>query len=141
MFPRQRVLSLLGILLFILHAAVTDAQTFRGGIAGRIADATGAMLPGVSVTATNDATGVARTTVTSANGDFSIPDLQLGTYTIEASLQGFQTVKTQVEVSVSQIASVDLKMGLSQVSETINVTAGLPLRSACERSSSAPSST
>ena len=123
MFPRQRVLSLLGILLFILHAAVTDAQTFRGGIAGRIADATGAMLPGVSVTATNDATGVARTTVTSANGDFSIPDLQLGTYTIEASLQGFQTVKTQVEVSVSQIASVDLKMGLSQVSETINVTA------------------
>src|SRR5438270_855195 len=44
-------------------AAVCDAQTFRGGISGHIADATGAVLPGASVTATNDATGVARTTV------------------------------------------------------------------------------
>ena len=52
-----------------------------------------------------------------------MPDLQLGTYTIEATLQGFQTLRTKVEVSVSQVASVDLKMGLSQVAETINVTA------------------
>ena len=52
-----------------------------------------------------------------------MPDLQLGMYTIEATLQGFQTLRTKVEVSVSQVASVDLKMGLSQVAETINVTA------------------
>ena len=79
--------------------------------------------PGVTVTATNDATGLSRTTTTSTGGDFSVPDLQLGTYTIEATLQGFQTLRTKVEVTVSQIASVDLKMGLSQVAETINVTA------------------
>ncbi len=104
-------------------AGVSAAQTFRGGIAGRVADSTGAVLPGVTITATNDATGVSRTTTTSAGGDFSVPDLQLGTYTIEATLQGFQTLRTKVEVTVSQIASVDLKMGLSQVAETINVTA------------------
>jgi len=123
MFPRQRLGSALCFFLIIGVAAVCDAQTFRGGISGRIADATGAVLPGVTVTATNEATGVARTTVTSASGDFSIPDLQLGTYTIEATLQGFQTLKTTAEVTVSRITSVDLKMGLSTVSETVMVTA------------------
>src|SRR5262249_25959270 len=118
MFPRQRLVAALSMFFVILVAAVGSAQTFRGGISGRVADGTGAVMPGVTVTATNDATGVARTTVTSATGDFSIPDLQLGTYTIEATLQGFQTVRTKVEVSVSQIASVDLKMGLSTVAET-----------------------
>src|SRR5205823_4349013 len=102
---------------------VCGAQTFRGGISGRIVDATGAVLPGVTVTATNAATGVSRTTTSSETGDFSLPDLALGTYTIEAALQGFQTVRTKVEATVSQIASVELKMGLSQVAETINVTA------------------
>jgi hypothetical protein len=104
-------------------SGICGAQTFRGGISGRVADSTGAVLPGVTVTATNDATGVARTTVTSAGGDFSVPDLQLGMYTVEAALQGFQTLRTKVEVTVSQIASVELKMGLSQVAETINVVA------------------
>jgi carboxypeptidase family protein len=107
----------------VVGSSATSAQTFRGGISGRVADATGAVLPGVSVTVTDDATGVSRTTATSTTGDFSVPDLQLGTYTIEATLQGFQTVRTTVEVAVSQIASVELKMGLSTVAETINVTA------------------
>src|SRR3954470_884171 len=116
-------LSMFFVLSLLVSAGICQAQTFRGGISGRVADSTGAVLPGVTVTATNDATAVSRTTVTSTNGDFSLPDLQLGTYTIEATLQGFQTLRTKVEVTVSQIASVDLKMGLSQVAETINVTA------------------
>src|SRR3954454_12040411 len=111
------------VLSLLASAGICQAQTFRGGISGRVADYTGAVLPGVTITATNDATGVSRTTVTSTNGDFSVPDLQLGTYTVEATLQGFQTLRTKVEVSVSQTAAVDLKMGLSQVAETINVTA------------------
>ena len=120
--PSWKHLSAVLVLLFGL-ATVCEAQTFRGGINGRVTDSTGAVLPGVTVTVTNDATGIARTTTTSTAGDFSVPDLQLGTYTIEAALQGFQTLRTKVEVTVSQISSVDLKMGLSQVAETINVTA------------------
>ena len=122
MSPTRRI-TVLFVTILLGFAAVGAAQTFRGGISGRIADATGAVLPGVSVTVTNDATAVSRSTVTSTTGDFSVPDLQLGTYTIEAALQGFQTVRTKVEVSVSQTASVELKMGLSAVAETINVTA------------------
>ena len=120
---RRRFSSTVFLFTFLAIAAVCDAQTFRGAISGRVADTSGGVLPGVTVTATNDATGVARTTTTSASGDFSVPDLALGTYTVEASLTGFQTVRTKVEVSVSQVASVDLKMGLSQVAETITVTA------------------
>ncbi len=109
--------------LALTSSAVAHAQTFRGGISGRVLDSTGAVLPGVSLTATNTATGASRTTTSSGTGDFSFPDLPLGTYAIEASLQGFQTVKTSVEVTVSRIAAVEVKMGLSQVAETVQVSA------------------
>ena len=109
--------------LTLASPLVAHAQTFRGGISGRVLDSTGAVLPGVSLTASNPATGASRTTTSSGSGDFSFPDLPLGMYTIEASLQGFQTVKTTVEVTVSRIAAVELKMGLSQVAETVQVTA------------------
>jgi len=114
-----------GLALAVLFAmaSAAQAQTFRGSINGRVTDSTGAVLPGVTVTATNNGTGVSRTTTTSDTGDFSLPDLQLGTYSIEASLQGFQTVKTTVEVTVSRVSTVDLRMGLSSVSETVQVTA------------------
>lgn len=104
-------------------AATAGAQTFRGSIAGRVVDESGAVLPGVTITATHDATGVARTTVTSGTGDFSVPDVQLGLYTVEAALEGFQTVRTKVEVSVSRVASIELRLGISQLAETVEVTA------------------
>lgn len=111
------------IALIFACAAVSAAQTFRGGISGRVVDATGAVLPGVSVTATHNGTGIARTTTSSETGDFSLPDLPLGAYTVEAALQGFQTMKTTVEVTVSRISSIELKMGLSNVAETVSVSA------------------
>src|SRR5215472_10827488 len=111
------------VILMLGCASVAGAQTFRGGISGRVLDSTGAVLPGVSLTVTNTATGASRTTTSSGSGDFSFPDLPLGTYTIEASLQGFQTVKTTVEVTVSRIAAVEVKMGVSTVAETVQVTA------------------
>src|SRR6266511_655135 len=106
----RRLVSFLAFLAALSVAAICDAQTFRGSITGRVGDQTGAVLPGVTITATNDATGVSRTTTTSATGDFSVPDLQLGTYTVEAALQGFQTLQTKVEVTVSRVSSLDLKM-------------------------------
>ena len=121
--PRRLTVACFVCFFALGIAGVCDAQTFRGGISGRIADPSGAVLPGVTVTATNNATGVARTTTTSATGDFSLPDLPLGTYAIEASLQGFQTLHVNVEATVSRISSVDLKMGLSQVAETVQVSA------------------
>jgi len=127
MFRSARCASIVFVVLVVLGVAVCDAQTFRGSITGRVTDQTGAVLPGVTITATNNGTGVSRTTVTSDSGDFSLPDLALGTYTVEAALQGFQTLKSEVEVTVSRVSSLDLKMGLSQVAETVMVTGSSPL--------------
>jgi hypothetical protein len=107
--------------LVLAGAATGGAQTFRGGISGRVADDSGGVLPGVAVTATNTGTGVSRATVTSSTGDFSLPDLPLGTYTVEASLQGFQPQRATVEVSVSKVTAIDLKLGVSQLSEAVQV--------------------
>jgi carboxypeptidase family protein len=127
MSSRVRLVSAFIILSALGLAGISEAQTFRGSISGRVTDQSGAVLPGVAITATNDATGVARSTVSSDTGDFSIPDLQLGMYTVEALLQGFQTVQTKVEVTVSRIVTVDLKMGISQVAETVTVVGVSPL--------------
>jgi hypothetical protein len=121
--PSPSRLAALTFMLIIGLAAVCGAQTFRGGISGRVTDSTGGVLPGVTVVATHNATGLSRTTTSSAGGDFSMTDLPLGTYTVEVTLQGFQTLKVTVEVSVSRVSSVDLKMGLSQVAETVQVSA------------------
>ncbi|HYM24486.1 MAG TPA: carboxypeptidase regulatory-like domain-containing protein [Vicinamibacterales bacterium] len=120
--PRLNIIrTLFALIIFIAAAAGAGAQTFRGGISGRVIDPSDAVLPGVTVTATNRDTGASRTTTTSATGDFSFPDLPLGTYNLEAELSGFQTQKATVEVAVSRISAIDIKMGLSNVAETVTV--------------------
>lgn len=123
----QRLIPVFTFLAFFIATAISSAQTFRGGIAGRVVDASGGVLPGVSLTATHNGTGVSRTTSSSETGDFSFPDLQLGMYTVEAELQGFQTIKVSVEVTISRVASLDLKMGLTNVAETVTVSASTVL--------------
>jgi hypothetical protein len=112
------------LLTLLAGAAVASAQTFRGGISGRVTDQSGGVLPGATVTATNTGTGVSRTTVTSTTGDFSLPDLALGTYSVEVNLEGFQPQKATVEVTVSKVTAVDIKLGVSQLTETVQVSAG-----------------
>ena len=123
MFVPRRVVSSLLIPVFLALAVMCEAQTFRGGISGRVVDTSGGVLPGVTVTATNAGTAVARTTTTSDTGDFSIPDLALGPYDVEATLQGFQGQKVRVEVSVSRISNIEIKLSVSAVAETIQVSA------------------
>ena len=117
----KRLASLLAAVVLVIGVGSAGAQTFRGGISGRVVDPSGAVLPGVTITATNKDTGASRTTTSSNTGDFSLPDLPLGTYDLEIALSGFQTQHTNVEVTVSRVAAVEVKMGLSQVAETVTV--------------------
>ena len=114
--------AVLATVMFVV-AARADAQTFRGGISGRVADDSGGVLPGVTITATNVGTGLVRTTVSSSTGVFTLPDLPLGNYTVDAVIEGFQPQRAAVEVSVSRVTSADFKMGLSQLTEVVNVSA------------------
>lgn len=113
----------LSVSLLVLVAGLGRAQTFRGGISGRVTDESGAVLPGAAVTATHSGTGLTRATVSSSTGDFILPDLALGPYTLDVALAGFQTQRVTLEVSVSTITAVDLKLGMSQITEAVQVSA------------------
>ena len=83
------------ILVFVLLAAVTlSAQTFRGTILGTVTDPSGAVVAGAKVTVKNLGTGLERTTETSADGSYALPELPIGTYTVTVVLAGFQTFET-----------------------------------------------
>ncbi|MGA8489748.1 MAG: carboxypeptidase-like regulatory domain-containing protein, partial [Terriglobales bacterium] len=69
-------------LLFLLHAGLSDAQTFRGAINGTVKDPSGASVANARVEASEIATGANYDTVTTADGQFSIQDLPLGAYKI-----------------------------------------------------------
>jgi hypothetical protein len=115
------------MLVFVLLAAVSLwAQTFRGTILGTATDPSGAVLPGASVTVKNVATGLARTTETSADGSYSLPELPIGTYTVTVTLAGFQTFQVNgVEVDVSGERRVDAAMKTGQVSTKVEVSGDL----------------
>jgi hypothetical protein len=118
------------ILAFVLMAAVSlSAQTFRGTILGTATDASGAVVAGAKVTVRNVATGLERTTETSADGSYSLPELPIGTYTVTVTQVGFQTfVTTGVTVDVASERRVDAAMKTGQVSTRVEVSADqLPL--------------
>jgi hypothetical protein len=118
------------MLVFVLLAAISlSAQTFRGTILGSVTDPSGAVLPGASVTVKNVATGLARTTETSADGSYSLPELPIGTYTVTVTLAGFQTFQANgVEVDVSGERRVDAAMKPGEISTKVEVSADqLPL--------------
>jgi hypothetical protein len=113
------------MLVFVLLAAISlSAQTFRGTILGTATDPSGAVLPGAKVTVKNAGTGLERTTETSADGSYSLPELPIGTYTVTVTLAGFQTFQANgVEVDVSSERRVDAAMKPGEVSTKVQVSA------------------
>lgn len=126
--------SWLAVTLALLIPVAAWAQA-TSQITGRVVDADGAVLPGVSVTVTNTATGVARDTVTNGEGLFSLPALNPGTYTIRAELAGFAPqMRENVQVLTGATMNVELKLNLASVQETITVSGSAPLVEATQSS-------
>src|SRR5580698_2225210 len=100
--------------LALLSATALVAQTFRGTILGTVTDASGAVISGASVKVHNENTGQDRATQTSADGSYTVSELQIGTYTVTVSQSGFQTSVTSsvtVDVAVERRVDVALKPG------------------------------
>src|SRR5207247_2660647 len=111
-----------------IGAVRVDAQALRATILGTVKDATGATLPGVSVEAKNLLTGVAQSVVTNGQGRFNLPDLPLGTYEVQASIAGFQTVVHKgLTLTVGSQNVVDFTLPIGQVEETVTVTGESPM--------------
>ena len=120
-------LAALALALFIC-ATAADAQDFRGGITGRITDAQGGRLPGVTVTATHLATNVASTATTDSDGGFSIPYLAPGAYKVTAELSGFKKAAREgIEVRIGDRIELALSLEVGNFEETVSVAADTPL--------------
>ena len=113
------------MLLCLAPAAAAQAT---GAIAGVIADETGAVMPGVTVEVRNTSTGQTRSVVSGADGFFSVPQVQPGTYAVTATLAGFKpVVRPSIVVSVGDTSRVDMKLPVGGVQESVTVLGQSPL--------------
>ena len=106
---------------------------------GRVTDESGAVLPGVTVTATQTDTGFTRSAVTDGNGTYVMPNLPTGPYRLEVALQGFRTyVQTGIVLQVAATPTINAVLSVGSLEETVSVEAAAPLvdRSAASQRSS-----
>ncbi len=116
------------IIALVLLTTPSYSQGVTASIVGTITDATGAVLPGVTVTATNEGTGLRREVFTNESGNYTIPLLPVGTYTLETGLPGFRTeIRTGITLNVDARARIDFGLQVGQLTETIEVTSAAPL--------------
>jgi hypothetical protein len=112
----------LALSLVFLAATLAAGQTFRGTILGTVMDASGASVPGASVTVRNADTGLVRTSETQTDGSYRVPELPIGTYDVTIEKIGFRTSVTKaVQVSVAAERRVDAALELGEVRETVLV--------------------
>ncbi|MCY3844727.1 MAG: carboxypeptidase-like regulatory domain-containing protein, partial [Acidobacteria bacterium] len=123
-----------GILLLLAAAAVllapvsAYAQELRGRLVGAVTDATGAVLPGVTVTASSAALIRDRVVVTGSQGGYAFAALPTGDYTVTFALPGFRTVvRGNVRMTLNTTLTVDATLELGGVEETITIAAAAPL--------------
>ena len=123
---RNRFLRL--VLFLLLAATPLMAQEQTASIIGSVTDPSGAVLPGVTVEAVRTPGGNRFSTQTDAGGNFRFASIPSGTYTVTATLSGMEPASIRnVEARLGTSPRVDLKLGLSAVSETISVTAEAPV--------------
>jgi hypothetical protein len=121
-----RVLSVLALVLVVPLTAV--GQDFRGRINGTVTDNTGAVLPGVTVTATSPALIQPQVQVTGEDGSYRFLALPPGVYTVAFELSGFQGIKREgVRVVINQTLTVDQQLPVATLQETVTVTGDSPI--------------
>jgi carboxypeptidase family protein len=123
----RQLSGILCLLLFGAGSFTVYAQTNQGQMAGNVADQSGAYVAGATITATNEATGSVYTAVSTSAGAYRFPSIQLGRYTVKTSASGFkEAVSTGVEVRVSTVTALDIKLNLGGSNETVTVQGNAP---------------
>ncbi len=99
-----------------------------GTIQGRVSDAQGAVLPGVTVTATSPSALGAQTTITSETGNYRFPALPPGSYAVTYELAGFNTLKREgIQITLGFTANVNVELALATLQETVTVSGESPV--------------
>ena len=114
--------------VFVVSASAIVLAQATAQLSGTVADESGAVLPGVTVTATQTETGFARTAVTDASGGYVMPNLPTGPYRLEVSLQGFRTyVQTGIVLQVAASPVINATLAVGNLEETVSVEAATPI--------------
>jgi Carboxypeptidase regulatory-like domain/TonB dependent receptor len=109
-------------LAIIVAAQPAASQVLYGSIVGVVKDAQGATVPGATVTIVNKETNLTRETVTNAEGAYSVINVLPGPYDVKISLAGFREgIRSDVPVTIGQIARIDMTLEVGTVSETVTV--------------------
>ena len=104
------------------------AQAVSGTILGTVTDSSGAVMSNAKVTVVNEGTGLTRTVIADASGEFTAPSLPTGRYTVIAEASGFKTLSlSNIQLGVDQRARIDLKLDVGSVSESVTIEARAPL--------------
>jgi hypothetical protein len=116
------------LIVFLFCAVVGSAQENTATITGQVQDSSGASVAGATVTARNVQTGFDRSVTTNDSGNYTLPLLPIGTYDVTTEKTGFEkTVKTGVLLQVDQHARLDMVLHVGAITNTIQVTAEVPL--------------
>jgi outer membrane receptor protein involved in Fe transport len=125
----KRYINLFLLLLFIAASATTlfAQATASGSIQGTVTDKSQAIVPGADVVITSKATGTTRSATSNDTGHFRFDLLSAGAYTVKVSKKGFSSVLQNVELLVGQTATANTVLNLGSTTETVEVTAAVPI--------------
>src|SRR4051812_14648290 len=116
------------VLLVLASSAVAAGQAVKGSLLGNVSDASGLVLPGVTVTITEVNTNISYSTLSNDSGYYIFSNLKDGTYRVVSELSGFKRiVRDGVEVPVNTTVRVDLKMEVGAIEESVTVVGASPL--------------
>jgi hypothetical protein len=114
----------LAVLMMVSLSVAANAQTFRGAINGTVTDPSGAAVPNAQVKATDKATGIDHSTVTTSDGLFAFQDLPVGTYKVTVTAAGFPVLAVDnITVAQGAIYTLPVKLTMSQQLTTVEVSA------------------
>src|SRR5438093_5439360 len=117
----KRILA--GVAVLFLSSGMAFGQA-TAQISGTVRDQSGAVLPGVEITATQTETGVARSAISNETGSYALPNLAVGPYKLEVSLPGFRTfVQSGIVLQVNSSPAINAVLNVGQVAETVEVKA------------------
>src|SRR5438132_9290435 len=112
-----------GVLLCLTLSIQGFGQSNSATVSGTVSDNSGALIPGVTVTATNTRTGIVTTNLSNETGTYNFVNLQPGNYKVSAELPGFQTQSyTDVELGNAQQVRLNFKLQVSSVAQAVEVT-------------------
>jgi hypothetical protein len=117
-----------GVIAIFLFASLMAAQGFRATVVGRVTDDTGAVLPGAMITITNVGTNESHSIIVNDSGEYTIPQLAPGQYTLTAEYTGFnKVVRSGIVLETNQQSRLDVVLKVGGITEEIEVSAAAPL--------------